>query len=207
MSTPRLAVLFSGGGRTVLNLIDRIEDGTLDARIDLAIAAREGLIGTQRLVDRGLEVGVARSGDESAETGDRRVCAWLDEARPDLVCLCGYLRLLELADWMHGRVMNIHPALLPRHGGRGMFGMGVHEAVLAAGETETGCSVHFVDDQYDHGPTILQRTCPVHDGDIAADLAERVFALECETYPRAISMVAGGEVRLIDGQAVSSTAS
>jgi len=188
--TTDIAVLFSGGGRTVLNLLDCIEQGTLDANITLAIASRPECSGIQRLADYGLDIAVARSAEESSSDGDQRVEAWLDEARPDLICLCGYLRLVTIEPWMEHRILNIHPSLLPHYGGKGMFGMRVHNAVIEQGGHETGCTVHFVDEEYDHGPTILQRTCSVNTGDTPQMIANRVFELECEAYPTAIQMVA-----------------
>ena len=185
-----IAVLFSGGGRTVLNLLNQIEVGTLDANISLAIASREGLVGIDRLTERGLDVAIARRVDEPLELGDSRTVAWLEDARPSLICLCGYLRLLHIEPWMEGRVMNIHPALLPNHGGKGMFGMHVHESVIESGDQQSGCTVHFVDEQYDHGETIVQHTCQVDADETPQSLADKVFQLECNAYVEAINKVA-----------------
>ena len=187
--TVRLGVFFSGGGRTILNLLDYIESSELDANISIAIASRRGLAGIDRLAQRNIDVAIAKSSGMSNEEGDRRINTWLNEAKPDLICLCGYLRLLKLQPWMEGRVLNIHPALLPAHGGRGMFGMRVHKSVLNKGDSTSGCTVHFVDGEYDHGPIILQRVCSVNKEDSPQDLAERVFDLECEAYPTAIAKI------------------
>ena len=187
--TTQIAVLFSGGGRTVQNLLDKIDDGTLDATIALAIASQSEIRGIELLADRGLDIAIARTPDDSLEIGDRRVQDWLDEERPDLICLCGYLRLLFIEPWMEGKIINIHPSLLPKFGGKGMYGMRVHTAVIQRGETESGCTVHYVDEEYDHGSTILQLTCPVEPCDTSQSLADRVFALECEAYPLAIQKV------------------
>jgi phosphoribosylglycinamide formyltransferase-1 len=186
--TTNIAVLFSGGGRTIINLLDCIENGTLDATVTLAIASRAGIVGIEKLTARGIEVAVARTENESATEGDLRVQSWLNEERPDLICLCGYLRLLTIEPWMENKIINIHPSLLPKFGGKGMYGMSVHEAVLTQGELESGCTVHYVDTQYDHGPNILQRICPVLPDDSPQILADRVFELECEAYPVAIQM-------------------
>ncbi|MBC8522770.1 phosphoribosylglycinamide formyltransferase [PVC group bacterium] len=188
--TVSLAVLFSGGGRTILNLLDCIDRGELDATISVAIASREGIAGIDRLTERNIVVAIAKLSGMSNEEGDARTNDFLEEAKPDLICLCGYLRLLDLQPWMEGRVLNIHPALLPAHGGLGMFGMRVHQSVLESGDSSSGCTVHFVDGEYDHGPTILQRTCFVMEGDSPQNLANRVFDLECEAYPSAIRKVA-----------------
>ena len=188
--TANLAVLFSGGGRTVLNILDSIDRGELGAIISQAIASRSEIRGIDRLVDRGLDVAIARNEDEDVSIGDTRVIAWLESAKPDLICLCGYLRLIEMKPWMEGRIINIHPALLPKFGGKGMYGMQVHEAVINQGEIQSGCTVHFVDEQYDHGPTILQKTCSIDPSETPQSLAAKVFELECEAYPEAIAQVA-----------------
>lgn len=185
-----IAVLFSGGGRTVLNLLNQIEAGNLDANISLAIASKDGLVGIDRLTERGLDVAIARRVDEPYELGDIRTIAWLDDVRPSLICLCGYLRLLNMQPWMEGRVLNIHPALLPKHGGKGMFGLHVHESVINSGDLQSGCTVHFVDEQYDHGETIVQRTCNVVASETPQSLADKVFQLECTAYVEAINKVA-----------------
>ena len=112
-----------------------------------------------------------------------RECEW--------VCLAGFLRILpgEVLSYFPSRVLNIHPSLLPKFGGKGMYGHHVHEAVLAAGESESGCSVHFVNEQYDDGAVILQKTCPVEAGDTPELLAARVLKLEHEAYPEALAKV------------------
>lgn len=188
--TLNIAVLFSGGGRTVLNILDHIEQDKLDATISLAIASRSGIAGIDRLLERGVDVAVARDCNEDPTLCDQRVHAWLNAEKPDLICLCGYLRHLHIDPWMEGKVLNIHPALLPKFGGKGMYGMRVHEAVINQGETQSGCTVHYVDDKYDHGDPILQKTCIIESSDTPQSLADKVFKMECEAYPVAIAMVA-----------------
>jgi formyltetrahydrofolate-dependent phosphoribosylglycinamide formyltransferase len=198
MANPlRLGALLSGGGRTVLNLADRIADGTLPAEIALVIASRADVAGVQRARERGLEVLVADLRDfESADELHDTITSWLLERDVGLVCLCGYLRWFRLDKPYRGRAMNIHPALLPDFGGTGMYGLRVHRAVLASGATVSGCTVHFLDDQYDHGPIILQRECPVLPGDDEQTLADRVFEQECLAYPEAVRLFADGRLRL-----------
>lgn len=187
----RLACLISGGGRTVLNLADRIADGTLHASIELVIASRSDIAGVERARARGLNVEVvARKAFADENAMHDRIGLLLREHRIDLVCLCGYLRWIRVDPDFRGRVINIHPALLPEFGGPGMHGHHVHEAVLAAGRTVSGCTVHFVDDLYDHGRIILQRHCPVLPGDTPDTLAARVFEQECIAYPEAIRQLA-----------------
>ncbi len=187
--TTKLAVLFSGGGTTILNLLDYIEDGKLDAKIVLSIASRCDLTGIDRLADRGVDVAIAKQDGDSIEVANTKIQAWLKEAQPDLILLCGYLRLLKIEPWMEGRVLNIHPALLPDFCGKGMYGNHVHEAVIKSGEKISGCTVHYVDEQYDNGPTIIQKTCEVKTSDTPQILAQRVFTLECQAYPEAIKAV------------------
>ncbi|HCA39577.1 MAG: formyltransferase family protein [Phycisphaerales bacterium] len=196
MTNPlRLCCLASGGGRTVMNLQDHIEAGELPAIIESVILSRSGLPAGERCAARGLRV-CEPAGTDSV---DDWVLAILQEGRPDLICLCGYLRLLPILPWMIHRVVNIHPALLPNFGGKGMHGRAVHEAVLASGRRESGCTVHLVDARYDHGATILQRTCEVLPTDDADTLAARVFEEECAAYPAAIRLIAEGRVRIGDG--------
>jgi phosphoribosylglycinamide formyltransferase-1 len=188
LRTPTIAALISGGGRTVLNVQDAIDNHELDARIAVVIASSPTVTGLQRCTERGLPT-IALNHQESRF--DDQLSAALSEVRPDLICLCGYLRHLRIEPWMTRRVINIHPSLLPAYGGKGMFGNHVHRAVLDRGDRVSGCTVHFVDDVYDHGPTILQRTIDVHDDDTVASLASRVFDQECIALPEAIRLVLG----------------
>ncbi len=191
----RLAVLISGGGTTLQNLIDRIGDGRLAARIVGVVSSRADVRGVERAQQAGLPVAVVDR---------RRPEAVWDAVRqfgPDLVCLAGWLHLLPIPADFRQRVLNIHPALLPAFGGKGMFGRHVHEAVLAYGARVSGCTIHFADDTYDTGPILVQRCVPVLDGDDPDTLAARVFAAECEAYPEAIRLMAEGRVR-IDGRRV-----
>lgn len=180
-SPANLVVLLSGGGRTLLNLQDRIDDGSLDARVSLVIASRP-CAGVDRAVARGLRASVV-----PGRIPRDRLARLLDDARADLVVLAGYLQLVDVPDAYRGRIVNIHPALLPAFGGPGMFGHHVHEAVLRSGATESGCTVHLVDNRYDSGQILLQRRCPVLPGDTPDTLAARVFEQECLAYPAAIA--------------------
>ena len=184
----RLVVLLSGGGRTLLNLAAEIEAGRLHAELCLVISSRGDVAGVPRARELGLPVEVLRPRDfpDRAAFAARQTEVIL-AARPDLVVMAGYLVLYPVPPALRGRILNIHPSLLPKHGGRGFFGDKVHAAVLAAGATESGCSVHVVDDQYDHGPVLAQTKVPVRPGDDVHTLADRVFEAECSTYPRVIA--------------------
>ncbi|MEE9131359.1 MAG: phosphoribosylglycinamide formyltransferase [Phycisphaerales bacterium] len=190
MSDPlRIAALISGTGRTLINILDKIDAGELNASVELVIASRGAIAGVELSEGRGLEVRIVRrrdfAGDDQMHDA---ISAALTEKRIELVCLCGYLRWFRVDDPFAERVMNIHPALLPEFGGQDMHGQVVHQAVLDSGGRLSGCTVHFVDEEYDHGPIILQRTCPVLRDDDHESLAARVFALECQAYPEAIRL-------------------
>jgi phosphoribosylglycinamide formyltransferase-1 len=181
-------VLLSGGGRTLLNLLAAIEQGRLSAEIALVISSRRDAQGIQRARAAGLPVDVLRPRDfpdvaAFAAEQSRRILA----QRPDLVIMAGYLVHYPVPAALQGRILNIHPSLLPRHGGQGLYGERVHAAVLAAGDRESGCTVHVVDDEYDHGPIVAQRRVPVRPGDSVQSLAARVFEAECAVYPQAIA--------------------
>ena len=200
MPDAKIATFFSGGGRTILNLLERIEAGRLPARFVLAVADRE-CSGIDRIRARGLDVVVEPWG-KGTTPADYALRVWpkVQGAGADLVCLCGFLRMLLVPDDWAGKVMNIHPGLLPDFGGKGMWGDHVHRAVLDSGVKESGCTVHFADNVYDHGPIIVQRRVPVLDGDTADSLAARVFEAECEAYPEAITLFAEGRIRFGNGE-------
>lgn len=175
----------------MLNLADRIDDGTLPASIELVIASRANIAGVERSRERGFDTQVVLRRDfPNDDAMHDRISTLLRDRRIDLVCLCGYLRWFRVDPDFRGRVINVHPALLPEFGGPGMHGHHVHEAVIRSGRGESGCTVHFVDEHYDHGRIILQRRCPVLPGDDADALAARVFEQECIAYPQAIATLA-----------------
>ena len=184
----RLVVLLSGGGRTLLNLLDARRDGRLAADVTLVLSSRRSAAGVQRARDAGLPVEVLRPRDfPDAAAFVAAQSARILRERPDLVIMAGYLVHWPPPPELRDRVLNIHPALLPRHGGKGLYGDHVHAAVLAAGEQESGCTVHVVDEEYDHGPVVARARVPVLPGDTVDSLAARVFAAECATYPEAIA--------------------
>ena len=137
----------------------------------------------------------------SADEFSRRIFEQVRPTGADLVCLAGFLQLLPIPDDFRGRVMNIHPALIPAFCGKGFYGHRVHEAVLASGVKFSGCTVHFADNEYDHGPIISQSPVPVFADDTPDSLAARVFTEECEAYPEAIRLYAEGKLR-IEGRRV-----
>ncbi len=196
-----LGVMLSGGGRTLLNLVDCIHRGELDARIAVVISSLSKVKGVERARAAGLPVVIIRRKNHpDVETFSRRIVETLDTHGVELACQAGWTCLWHLPDHWLGRVMNIHPALLPRFGGQGFYGHHVHEAVLAAGERRSGCTVHFANNKYDAGPIILQRTVPVLPDDTPDTLAERVFEQECIAYPTAIRLFAKGHLLIRDNR-------
>ena len=198
MKSPvRLAVLLSGGGTTLQNLLDHIADGRLQAEVALVVSSRADAFGLTRAEQAGVPTAVVGPRNyASGEQFSHRIFDLCRHARADLVCLAGFLQLLRIADDFQARVMNIHPSLIPAFCGKGFYGQHVHEAALAYGVKISGCTVHFADNAYDHGPIILQRTVPVLDDDTPETLAARVFVEECQAYPEAIRRFAEGRLRL-----------
>ena len=186
-----LAVLLSGGGRTFEYLAEWLAGRPDLARIVLVISDRASAGGLARAERRGVPSRVlpCRTPADSAA-----IFAALEGAGAELAILGGFLRLLRVPPRWLGRVLNIHPSLIPRHSGAGFYGDRVHRAALDAGDRESGCTAHFVDDAYDHGPAIDRGVVPIEPGDTAESLAARVFAMERIVYPRAIERVLRGEV-------------
>jgi len=186
----RLAVLLSGSGRTLDNLVEYINHGELDAEIAVVVGSRD-CVGVEKAIAAGIPAMVCDGGIGSDELD--RVCG---EYSIDWVILAGYLKLVPITDRVRSKVINIHPALLPDFGGPGMHGMKVHRAVVEAAKcgeiSETGCTVHFADEEFDRGTIIEQRKCPVSSDDTPEDVAARVFVLECECLPSAIQSVISG---------------
>lgn len=198
----RIASFISGGGTTVLNFLDHIKRGALSAEIPLVISSRRDCSGVQRMRDAGLRCEILRPKDfPTIEAFSNAAFSLCREADIDLVTLAGFLSLIRVPDDFLNRVMNIHPALIPAFCGQGFYGHHVHEAVVRRGVKISGCTVHFSDNQYDHGPIILQSAVPVFDTDSPDDVAARVFEQECTAYPEAIRLYADGRLS-IDGSLV-----
>ena len=181
------AVFFSGGGRTLANLLDHQVAGTLPIEIRVAIASRSGLKGIKVAERAGVPClvvpkhpGVSAADYQAAmfDPVRRRGC--------ELVVMAGFLKHVEIPTDLDGAVINIHPSLLPAFGGSGMYGARVHEAVKRRGVQVTGCTVHLVDNVYDNGPILLQRWCEVKPTDTPEQIAAKVFELECEALPAGI---------------------
>jgi len=197
----RIAVLLSGSGRTFDNLVERRRDGSLPIELVGVVASRADVRGYARAREEGLPTALIRRRDHAdAASYGVAIGAALAAWRTELAVMAGFLHLWSIPAALQGRVMNIHPSLLPAFGGAGMHGHHVHEAVLKSGARVSGCTVHFADDRYDQGPIILQRTVPVFFEDSADALAARVFAEECRAYPEAIALFAQRRLHLVAGR-------
>lgn len=197
----RMAALISGGGRTVLNLVDRIASGNLNAEIPIVIASRPDCSGVKRMRDAGLNCEVvAPKTFNSVTEFSSAMFDVIRQHQVDLVAMAGFLSLVEIPNDFERKVMNIHPSLIPAFCGQGFYGDKVHQAAIKRGVKVSGCTVHFADNHYDHGPIVLQNTVEVPDGATADDLASLVFDAECEAYPEAIRRFANGRLSLQHGR-------
>jgi formyltetrahydrofolate-dependent phosphoribosylglycinamide formyltransferase len=190
----RYAVLLSGTGRTLQNLLYAIERGELSGEIVAVVSSRSGVRGLDIARRAGIPaIAVERKQFESDHAFSDAIYEVLAPFDPHLLLLAGFLRKMHVAPAWEGRILNIHPALLPdmaSASGKGFYGDKVHAAVLDAGATHSGATVHIVDNGYDTGPVIMTESVPVLPGDSVQDLAARVFAAECRLYPRAIDRYA-----------------
>jgi len=177
----RLAVLLSGSGRTLDNFHERIQDGALNARIEVVVSNVADALGLEKARRYGYPAFHAR--------GNEAINAILADYEIDLVALAGYLKLYAPPPHLARRVLNIHPSLIPAFCGAGFYGHHVHEAVKARGCKVSGCTVHFANEVYDEGPIVVQKCVALDDDDTPDDIAAKVFAKECEAYPEAINLV------------------
>ncbi len=189
----KIAVLVSGGGTNLQAVIDGVKGGSIrDAEVVRVISSNPGAYALERARKHNIEAMVIGKADHP-DAGERTkaIIAALDEAETDLVILAGYMSILEpsLIEAYRGRIINIHPSLIPKFCGAGFYGKRVHEAVLAAGEKETGATVHFVDEGVDTGPVIIQEKVPVIAGDTAETLAARVLETEHKILREAVQKV------------------
>jgi len=201
-----IAVLISGGGTTLRNILQKIAAGDLNAVVKLVISSNPSAGGLRFAAEASIPALVLRYKDfPTPEAYREAVFQPCREAGVQLVVMGGFLKHVLIPPDFEHRVMNIHPGLIPAFCGQGFYGHHVHQAALDYGVKLSGCTVHFADNQYDHGPIILQRTVPVLDDDTPETLAARIFEQECEAYPEAIRLfaegrlqVAGRRVRILD---------
>jgi formyltetrahydrofolate-dependent phosphoribosylglycinamide formyltransferase len=197
----RIAVLLSGNGTSLENLLEHIDSGEVPGEVGVVVSSKPGAFGLERARRRGIPaVVVSRREHPDPDDFNDALHAALEPYEVELVALLGFLSLFQLRGRYEGRVINVHPALIPAFSGTGYYGKRVYDAVLAAGVKLTGATVHFTDDEYDHGPIILQEAVPVLEDDTTDSLAERVTAAERRLVPRAIRLIAEGGVEIKDGR-------
>ena len=195
----RVAVLLSGSGTSLENLCEHIDAGRVPAEVVVVISSKESAYGLERARRRGIPaVAVSRKRIGDAKAFNDALHAELAKHRVDLIALLGFLSLFELRGVYEGKVINVHPALIPAFSGHGFYGPRVHAAVLEAGVKVSGATVHFGDDEYDKGPILLQEAVPVLETDTPESLAARVIAAERRLVPEAVRLIAEGRVE-IDG--------
>lgn len=186
-----IAVLISGGGTTLKNLIDRKAQNTLAVDFRLVVSSNPKAKGLEYAQEASIPARVIRKKDfVDGQAHSDAMFEAIRESGAKLVVMGGYLEHLLIPDDFEKRVINIHPSLIPAFCGKGMYGLYVHQAAIEFGVKVSGCTVHFVDNQYDHGPILLQRTCEVLEGDTPEMLQKRVFELEREALPDAINKIA-----------------
>ncbi len=202
--SPPVGILISGRGSNALAILDRIADGRLRARAALVISNEPGAPGLAAARARGVSTLLLDHRDSATrEEHDRRMAAALDAAGVQVVCLAGYMRLLS--PWFvgryRGRILNIHPSLLPAFPGKDP-----HRMAIASGVKLSGCTVHFVDEGVDSGPIILQEAVPVLESDTPETLSARILTVEHEAYSRAIALCLGGRLRIKGRRVLGATA-
>jgi phosphoribosylglycinamide formyltransferase-1 len=183
-----IAFFLSGTGGNALNLLRACREGRVPGRPVLGVSSSAKALGNERLGGDGLPVRVLlRQGFDTDEAYSEACFAAVEAAGAQVLCLCGWLKRLVIPARWEGRILNIHPALLPQYGGEGMYGMQVHRAVVAAGEPVSGCTIHLVDNVYDHGRILAQAKVPVWSGDTPEDVQKRVYEQELRLYPETLA--------------------
>ena len=189
----RIVVMVSGDGATLQNLIDHIRKHQLLAQIVHVLANRPGI----KAIARAEESNILFTVLQRPYNGFGYAFEIIRQYQTDLVILAGFREWIKIPPDYRGRVINIHPSLIPSFCGRGYYGLKVHKAVLDAGVKITGCTVHFANDTYDNGPIIIQRAVPVHEGDTPEQLSMRVFSEECIALPKAIKLYTAGHLKIV----------
>jgi phosphoribosylglycinamide formyltransferase-1 len=198
----RIAVIASTRGTDLQAIIDEIKAGRLKAELACVVSNKKNCYALERAHSQGFKTHFVDPKDKSRVEFDREMAKILEAENVNLVVLVGYMRILTpffVGKFKH-KIINVHPALIPKYCGKNFYGANVHEAVLAAGERETGMTIHFVEEDVDTGKIILQKTCEVLPTDTAETLKERVQALEKDWYPKVIQMFVDNEIKYPDGQ-------
>ncbi len=199
-----IAVLISGRGRTLRNILDKIDANELDVKINLVIGSKN-CYGLQFAEKKNIPTDVVESSQYSdIETFSEAVFAKCRRSMARYVVMAGYLSKLRIPHDLENRVLNIHPSLIPSFCGKGFYGRSVHEAALRQGVKVSGCTVHFVDNEYDHGPIILQKVVPVLEDDTTDTLSDRVlYDAEFKAYPEALQLLAEKKIQIETVEGVS----
>lgn len=199
MALKNIAVFISGGGTNLQSLIDTSQDGDLGCNIVLVVSSNPKAYGLFRAQDADIPTLYLKSGDyETPDAYFEEIALHLEEKKVDYIVLAGFLKVLpkSFTDRYHGRIINIHPSLIPKYCGKGFYGMKVHEAVVANGETKSGATVHFVDDGCDTGPIILQEEVTIFPDDTPEAVQRRVLKVEHKLLPWAVKGLCQGKVKL-----------
>lgn len=196
----KIAVLISGGGTNLQSIIDAVNNGDLNCKIEMVISSKEGVLGLDRAKSNDIETHVITR-KEFGENQSNKILELLED-RVDLIVLAGYLSILdgEILDRFKDRIINIHPSLIPSFCGPNMYGLKVHEAAIKKGVKYSGCTVHFVNNEVDGGEIILQEVVPVHYDDNAEILQKRILEKEHILLPKAIKLISENKVNVIDGK-------
>lgn len=196
----KIAVLASGGGSNLQSIIDSIDNGNLNCKIEMVIGSKDGIYALERAKLKGIESYVVNKNEYGDRTSDRIL--ELTKGKVDLIVLAGYLSILQgdILREFKDRIINIHPSLIPSFCGPKMYGLKVHEAVISSGVKYTGCTVHFVNEEVDGGAIILQEVVPVHFEDTKEELQKRVLKKEHIILPKAIDLISRNKVEIINGK-------
>ena len=199
----KIVVLASGRGTNLQAIIDACERGEINGKVIAVISDRKDAFAIQRARKHGIKDIFLNPKGLKRDEYDEKLLEVLENLQPDLIVLAGYMRILspKVVRKYYGKIINIHPALLPSFGGKGYYGERVHRAVLEYGCKVSGCTVHFVDEEVDHGPIIVQRCVPVMEDDTPETLAERILIEEHKALVYAVKLFAEGRLR-IEGRRV-----
>jgi len=194
----KIAVLVSGGGTDLQSIIDAVENGYLNCKIEMVISSKEGAFAIERAKKHGIDYHVISKKEFGKEQSNKIL--ELTKGKVDLIVLAGYLSILdgELLNHFSNKIINIHPSLIPSFCGPGMYGLKVHEKAIEKGVKYSGCTVHFVNNEVDGGAIILQEVVPVNFEDSAEDLQKRILEKEHILLPKAIKLISENKVKIID---------
>lgn len=196
----KIAVLVSGGGTDLQSIIDAVEAGELNCKIEMVIGSKNGIYALERAEKHNIQTHVVSRKEYGSKQSDKIL--ELTEGKVDLIVLAGYLSILdgEILNKFSNKIINIHPSLIPSFCGPNMYGMKVHEAVIKKGVKYSGCTVHFVNNEVDGGAIILQQVVPVYFEDTAEKVQERILIEEHKILPKAIKLISENKVSIIDGR-------